>query len=56
MDRPDLEQERKRLVDLYASMSDGELESIAQDAHELTDTARLALQEERGRRRLDSGK
>lgn len=54
MDRSDPEEERKRLVDLYAAMSDGELESIAQDAHELTDIARQALQEERDRRRLDS--
>jgi hypothetical protein len=54
MDRSDPEQERKRLVDLYAAMSDGELESIAQEAHELTDIARQALQEERDRRRLDS--
>ncbi|MGA2370551.1 MAG: hypothetical protein ACLPPV_20575 [Candidatus Korobacteraceae bacterium] len=54
MNIPDPEQERKRLVDLYAAMSDGELESIAQDTHELTETARQALQEERDRRRLDS--
>ncbi|MGA2905485.1 MAG: hypothetical protein ABSD98_16790 [Candidatus Korobacteraceae bacterium] len=53
MDTSDPEQERKRLVDLYAAMSDGELESIAQEAYELTDTARHALQEERDRRRLD---
>ena len=53
MDRSDPEQERKRLVDLYAAMSDGELESIAQEAHELTDIARQALQEERNRRQAE---
>jgi hypothetical protein len=53
MDRSDPEQERKRLVDLYAAMSDGELESIAQEAHELTDIARQALQEERDRRQAE---
>jgi hypothetical protein len=54
MNIPDPEQERKRLVDLYAAMSDGELESIAQEKHELTDTARQALLEERDRRGVDS--
>ncbi|MGA2690610.1 MAG: hypothetical protein ABSE85_21300 [Candidatus Korobacteraceae bacterium] len=34
-------------------MSDGELESIAQEAHELTDIARQALQEERDRRQAE---
>jgi hypothetical protein len=53
MDRSDPEQERKRLVDLYAAMSDSELESIAQEAHELTDIARQALQEERDRRQAE---
>lgn len=50
MNNPDLE--RKRLADLYASMSDGELESIAQDGAQLTDLARQALAEERSRRQL----
>lgn len=53
MDRSHPEQERKRLVDLYAAMSDSELESIAQEAHELTDIARQALQEERDRRQAE---
>ena len=37
---------------LYAGMSDGELEAIARDAHELTEPAARALSEERGRRSL----
>ncbi|HKD83166.1 MAG TPA: hypothetical protein VKB58_00365 [Terriglobales bacterium] len=53
MSQPDPEQERKRLADLYAGMSDGELESIAQDAAELTDLARESLRQERDRRQLD---
>ena len=52
MNIPNPAQERRRLADLYASMSDGELESIAQDGAQLTDLARLVLREERDRRRL----
>lgn len=50
MDKLDHERERTRLAALYASMSDGELESIAQDSASLTDVGLQALQEERNRR------
>lgn len=50
MTTPDSAQERQRLADLYASMSDGELDAIAQDSADLTDVARQALAEERNRR------
>lgn len=52
MDEPDYEQEHKRLAELYAAMSDGELESIAQNPLSLTDASRQALQGELGRRHL----
>lgn len=52
MARPDPEHERKRLADLYAGMSHGELDSIAEDAKDLTDQARQVLQTERDRREL----
>ena len=52
MNDPTVEQERKRLSGIYASMSDGELESIAEDAAELTEIARQALEAERDRRQL----
>lgn len=50
MNNSDPDQERQRLAGLYASMSDGELDAIAQDSADLTDVARQALAEERSRR------
>lgn len=44
--------ERQRLAELYASMSDGELDAIAQDSAELTDVARQTIAEERNRRHI----
>ena len=46
----DPEQERQRLTKLYAEMSDGELEAVAEDSAELTDVARQALTDELARR------
>lgn len=43
-------QERERLASLYAEMGDGQLEKLAHEASELTDVARLALEEEIRRR------
>ena len=42
----DPEQEHHRLVQLYAQMSEGELQKLAEDAASLTDEARQALQSE----------
>ncbi len=47
------EQERQRLSELYAQMSEGELREIADDAVDLTDIARQVLMEEIGKRGLD---
>lgn len=47
------DQERHRLSELYAHMSDGELREIADDAVDLTDIARQVLGEEIGKRGLD---
>src|ERR1035437_6572859 len=49
----DLGSERQRLAKLYASMSDGELQQIADDAGSLTEVAIRALAEEVQRRGLD---
>ena len=46
----DPEEERQRLSKLYAGMSDGELEAVAEDSAELTDVARQALTDELARR------
>ena len=48
----DQEQERQRLVGLYAGMSDEELAAVWQDSGELTDLAKQALQAELDRRGL----
>lgn len=48
----DPEQERRRLIDFYAGMMDGELEKIGTQSDELTDLAREALQAELARRGL----
>jgi hypothetical protein len=52
MARIDPEQERQRLVDFYALQMDGELEKVASQAYELTDSAREALRVELVRRGL----
>jgi hypothetical protein len=43
MDTRDPEGERRRLINLYARMTDGELEELASDPTTLTDTAYSAL-------------
>jgi hypothetical protein len=48
----DPEKERQRLAEVYAGMSEGELEKLADDAGLLTDTAREALRAELSRRGL----
>ncbi|HZQ18062.1 MAG TPA: DUF2007 domain-containing protein [Terriglobales bacterium] len=48
------EQERQRLSELYARMSEGELREIANDAVSLTDIARQVLLEEIEKRGLDT--
>ncbi len=48
----DPEQERQRLARLYAAMSEGELEKVAKDGPELTETARAALRQELAKRSL----
>lgn len=55
MARQDPEEERQRLSKLYAGMSDGELEAVAEDSAELTDIARQALTDELARRRPEEG-
>jgi hypothetical protein len=45
--------ERQRLVQLYASLTDGELLKLASEQDELTEVAFLALHEELKRRELD---
>jgi hypothetical protein len=51
----DPEQERQRLAELYATQTDGQLESIAAQAHELTPEAREALRGELTKRGLYVG-
>jgi hypothetical protein len=53
--RQDPEEERQRLSKLYAGMSDGELEAVAEDSAELTDIARQALTDELARRHPEEG-
>jgi hypothetical protein len=53
MTTPDPEQERQRLIELYAGMSDGELRQVARDAASLTETAQDILDDELERRGLD---
>lgn len=53
MSRIDPEQERRRLAKLYAGMSDGELEKIAEESAELTEWAREELRPEMTRRGLE---
>ncbi len=49
---PDPEEERRRLAQLYAGMSEGELQQLAQGAGSLTESAREALKFELSRRGL----
>jgi len=46
-------EERRRLAQFYAAMTDGELEKLADDADSLTELAREALEAELDRRGLD---
>lgn len=46
------ERERRRLAQLYAGMTEGELRNLAENAWSLTDVARAALQNEISRRGL----
>ena len=48
----DVNQQWRELQENYAAMSDEELETVAQDAYDLTDVARQALQAEIARRDL----
>ena len=47
-------EERNRLAQLYAAMSDGELQELARETESLTDEARAALALEMSRRKLAS--
>ena len=47
------ERERQRLAELYESMSDAELQNLAQDVGSLTEVALYALSQEAHRRGLD---
>jgi Putative prokaryotic signal transducing protein len=49
----DPEEERRRLAELYASMTEGELRKIAEDPKALTDAAIESLNKEFARRNLD---
>ncbi len=53
MSSPDNMRERQRLAELYAGMSEGELQEIAADACSLTEEAQDALDDELERRGLD---
>ncbi len=53
MSDPNPMEEWQRLTENYGSMSDLELERIAKEAYQLTDTAREVLRNEIFRRRLD---
>ena len=46
--------ERSRLAQLYAAMSDGELQQLARETESLTEEARTALASEMSRRKLAS--
>jgi hypothetical protein len=49
----DPERERRRLMDVYSRMTDGEIQEIAGDEASLTGVARQVLHDEIARRRLD---
>jgi hypothetical protein len=52
MAKIDPEQERNRVVEFYSRQLDGELESVATQAYELTEIAQIALRSELARRGL----
>lgn len=52
----DPEQERRRLIDVYSHMADGEIQQIAEDEALLTSVAQQVLHEEIARRGLDCDK
>lgn len=54
MPQIDWERERARLQAVYAAMSDGELQEVADDADSLTDVARTALRAEMLRRGMEA--
>ena len=54
MGQSDEQKERLRLVELYASLEEGELEEIAEDANALTGLAREALRSEMLRRGMQA--
>lgn len=49
----DPERERRRLMDVYSRMADGEIQEIAEDEASLTNVARQVLHDEIARRGLD---
>jgi hypothetical protein len=51
----DPEQERQRLAEVYSGQTDGELENVAAQSHELTEIAREALRTELTNRGLYVG-
>ena len=55
MTMSDPEQERQRLAEVYSGQTDGELENVAAQSHELTEIAREALRSELTRRGLYVG-
>ena len=55
MAKIDPEQERRRLTEVYAAQSDGELEQVAGQMSELTEEAREALRVELTKRGLYAG-
>ena len=55
MTRIDTEQERRRLAEVYAAQSDGELEQVAAQMADLTAIARETLQTELAHRGLYAG-
>jgi hypothetical protein len=52
MPKIDPEQEKRRVTEFYSQQMDGELEKVAGQAYELTDTAREALRAELAKRGL----
>ncbi len=55
MTKIDTEQERRRLAEVYAAQSDGELEQVASQMADLTDIARETLRTELANRSLYFG-
>lgn len=55
MNKIDPEEERQRLAAFYAGQTDGELENVAAEVHNLTEEARETLRAELAKRALYSG-